>query len=704
MSATNSSRPGRTRALLAGAFLALTFGPGCPEHRSAGNPSNAASANVSLTAQEVEQIILRALAEAAARRVPVAVAVTDREGEVLGVFTTPPLDRNGDGILEVPGEGQIQGAISKAATAAAFQSEGEAFTTRTAFFIVQGHYPPGVDQTGGGPLYGVQDSGQPNSDSHIIAYAGNGDATGNGISGVFGGIPLYKQGTPVGGIGVASVSAVQSQAAPNDPALAPTLVTVIQDDIDELCARAGASQHEAPGIIQATNVFVDGFGFPFYGNGPTPTPGGIAATLSAAAGAVDPRFPVRASPLTPEQRVGLEFGIRPNARYVGRLVARRNAVAFTNVDRDPAVVFDPATLTFRGVPIQNVTTRGSGNAVIEVRAPAIDGVEPPPSEGGLTAAEVNRIVDQAVGDAFTSVAGIRLPRGLHVTVHVAVVDRRGNLLGLFRMSDGTLFSSDVAVQKARTAAFFSTDGTEGLPPLAMTPRGIGFISQPFFPPGIGGTESGCLVRLRDLVNRGKVTIEIPPGLTLINPPPRPPSDGTTDENVLLGGFQRFNDYGGAAPATLAAIRGIIGATGGVAVFMDRPDTTPPFVSPGLQSGLQTFPGAVPLYKNGRLVGAVGVSGDGVDEDDSAAFAGASGFLPPNGIRSDETNDLVIQQVISAKINELVNAIQTHPDQRIREVYGPLLVAERSTVQARLGRGFQGVRIPYVKLPRNPRNP
>jgi uncharacterized protein GlcG (DUF336 family) len=50
-----------------------------------------------------------------------------------------------------------------------------------------------------------------------------------------------------------------------------------------------------------------------------------------------------------------------------------------------------------------------------------------------------------------------------------------------------------------------------------------------------------------------------------------------------------------------------------------------------RNGLIPFPGGVPLYKNGQLVGGVGVSGDGVDQDEEVAFAGAEGFEPPANI-------------------------------------------------------------------------
>jgi hypothetical protein len=42
-----------------------------------------------------------------------------------------------------------------------------------------------------------------------------------------------------------------------------------------------------------------------------------------------------------------------------------------------------------------------------------------------------------------------------------------------------------------------------------------------------------------------------------------------------------------------------------------------------------------LYKNGVLVGAIGISGDGIDQDDIIAAAGAQGYSPAAGIRADQ---------------------------------------------------------------------
>ena len=65
-----------------------------------------------------------------------------------------------------------------------------------------------------------------------------------------------------------------------------------------------------------------------------------------------------------------------------------------------------------------------------------------------------------------------------------------------------------------------------------------------------------------------------------------------------------------------------------------------------------FPGSLPLYKNGKLAGGLGVSGDGVEQDDFDTAAAAEGFEAPAAIRAD-------RQIV------------------------------------------QGVRLPYLKFPRNP---
>jgi hypothetical protein len=57
--------------------------------------------------------------------------------------------------------------------------------------------------------------------------------------------------------------------------------------------------------------------------------------------------------------------------------------------------------------------------------------------------------------------------------------------------------------------------------------------------------------------------------------------------------------------------------------------------PRLRNGITIFPGGIPLYKGGRLAGAIGHLGDGVDQDDLIATAGTVGFEAPPERRSDQ---------------------------------------------------------------------
>jgi hypothetical protein len=49
-----------------------------------------------------------------------------------------------------------------------------------------------------------------------------------------------------------------------------------------------------------------------------------------------------------------------------------------------------------------------------------------------------------------------------------------------------------------------------------------------------------------------------------------------------------------------------------------------------------FAGSTPLYKNGLLVGGLGVSGDGIDQNDYVTAGGAIGFEAPAALRVDRS--------------------------------------------------------------------
>ena len=189
-------------------------------------------ASESLSVADVQDVIARGVAEAQARGVQATIAVTDRVGNVLGVFRMGlPQERamlvstgtaaDGSQLINAGLEGLTLpvtpfpfsganidhlGAIAKAITGAFLSSEGNAFTTRTANQIVQDHFNPGEINQPAGPLFGVQFSQLACSD-FSGRFTGNDSEPGPqrsplGLSADPGGLPLYKNGVPVGGVGV----------------------------------------------------------------------------------------------------------------------------------------------------------------------------------------------------------------------------------------------------------------------------------------------------------------------------------------------------------------------------------------------------------------------------------------------------------------------------------------------------------------------
>src|SRR5262245_42475345 len=167
--------------------------------------------------------------------------------------------------------------------------------------------------------------------------------------------------------------------------------------------------------------------------------------------------------------------------------------------------------------------------------------------GGLANSDVDAIISQGVAAANTTASadGLRSSPGSKraTKMVIAVVARDGKLLKVYAQPDAWVGSQDIAIAKARTAAFFSSDEN------ALTSRIIGVLSQAHNADGSGG-------------------------------------DGP------LWGIGKSNQ---------------VGITGGG----------------DLRNGIITFPGGVPLYKGGRLVGGVGVSGDAVDQDEYVAFKGSA---------------------------------------------------------------------------------
>ncbi len=75
-------------------------------------------------------------------------------------------------------------------------------------------------------------------------------------------------------------------------------------------------------------------------------------------------------------------------------------------------------------------------------------------------------------------------------------------------------------------------------------------------------------------------------------------------------------------------------------------------------GIIEFPGGVPLYKNRKLVGGFGVSGSGVDQDETVARGGARGFEAPLEIRSDATLGVPFYGDLAEKLPSLGQMVGT----------------------------------------------
>jgi uncharacterized protein GlcG (DUF336 family) len=210
--------------------------------------------------------------------------------------------------------------------------------------------------------------------------------------------------------------------------------------------------------------------------------------------------------------------------------------------------------------------------------------------GGLTAAQVTELLDASEAAANATRGVIRLPLGSRARMVIAVADLDGTILGLRRMRDATIFSVDVAASKARNMIYFNSS--------TVSPN-----DMPGVPVGTAVTNRTISFASMPLY---------PPGI-----------DGTAPGPF----FQLFlNDV--AKPCSQGA----------------QP------AGPN-QSGIVFFPGSVGIYVNGKLAGGLGISGDGVDQDDFVTNGGASGFinfdptcsgancfLPAPAIRADQIID------------------------------------------------------------------
>ena len=379
----------------------------------------------------------------------------------------------------------------------------------------------------------------------------------------------------VGGIGVMGDGVYGSD--PN--------ILDIDNDPEEFIALAGTRGFEAPSTITADKITVDGTSLRFSDAtfaGVMSSGGASFTSLNGTAGNLVAVIGYANAAVS----AGIAYGSEASG------IRASTAAEFSN--RDAFVLTD-----------------GSGTNRYPLRA----GTDGATNSAPLTQAEARAVLEEAFTVMSRARAQIRRPLDSRAQVTISIVDTHGSVLGIVRSPDAPIFGTDVSLQKARTAAFFSgaqagtelganssADVRQFVPatrtflnnPAALTgtiafsDRANGNLSRPYFPDGEVGRPQGPLSRPIAQFN--------------------PFSTGLQSALIIgnLGAHLGF--VSGASPTDTPARC-----------------TTLPDVAAGqnrLQNGIQIFPGSVPIYRGNQLVGAIGVSGDGIDQDDMISFLGA----------------------------------------------------------------------------------
>ncbi len=564
-----------------------------------------------LSVSDVQTIIAQGVAEAQARGLVATIAVVDRVGNVLGVFqmngtatamlisTQSGATGGLEGIELVP---PTLGAIAKALTGAYLSSEGNAFSTRTASQIIQEHFNPGEEQKPAGPLFGVQFSQLACSDFTTAFVSGGATPPGPkrsplGLSGDPGGFPLYRGGTVIGGVGVmASAGAAEKPLYTIDRD-----VTDSDRDDEEIIALAAGFGFGAPTERRADRITAGGKSLRY----------ADASTNDIVSNASQASFAAINGVVGNVVAVG---GYSDATLIAG--TAFTSAASGVRIDRSlysglDAFVFVDATNTNRF---------------------------PPVAGSSLSQTEVQSIMRSALGVANRARAQIRTPQNSQARVTISIVDSDGEVLAMARTRDAPVFGADVSLQKARTATFMSSSDAASVlssvpaakyldsatptssadsgiddyvmavqsflgddtafenSGLAFSSRGAGNIALPLYPDGIDGQGEGPFSKPRGEFSPFNIGLQLDVSY-----------NGVVNHLAFLLGLS-----GSDVPASCLGRKSVLDAD---------PAVTEPVVGKRLANGLQFFPGGVAIYRGNTLVGGIGVSGDGVDQDDMIAFLG-----------------------------------------------------------------------------------
>ena len=571
-----------------------------PNDRIARNnprPVPAADDDATITAGEVGQILRRAAAATAST--DALIAIVDRNGRILGVRA------EGGVAAEVMGTPAtlvfaVDGAVSLARTGAFFGNNQAPLTSRTIRNLSQttiterevtsnpndtnplwrgpgfvapvgigAHFPPGVPNTPEVDLFAIEHTNRDKSvkgirfninpafvpagqelfapDSYGVASGKMRDAQNRGIATLPGGIPLFKNGKVVGGIGV-FFPGKTGYATEENSQLSTTFDPTKPDRSLEAeyiaFAAAGGSSAGRRSIGTLAGIARPaGFDLPF--------------------GRID--------------LVGITLDIfgPGGSEGIKKLVDDGSRLGIGSPDSGP-----------------NLPVMGANIFLLDGKVVPSGWLVSPHAGVGITAADVTRIVQNGIDQAGKTRAAIR-QLGSSTRMVFAVCDRNGDIVGLYRMPDATVFSIDVAVAKARNVNYYADpaklQAADRLPGVAagtaFSNRTFRFLALPRFPSAAEDTPPGPFSILLD---------------------------GGADPRTA-------RQVGPRLPAS--AFQSVLGHD----AFFPRTNFRDPTNSKN-QNGIVFFPGSAPLYKGGAgLSGGFGVSGDGVDQDDVVTVAGQAGF-------------------------------------------------------------------------------
>ncbi len=421
-------------------------------------------------------------------------------------------------------------------------------------------------------------------------------------------MPLYKNGILVGGVGVRADGLYGIDRT----------ITDVDTDKDELIAVAATFGFETLADRRADRITVEGKLFRYADKGFE----GLASNP-----ATSPAFNTLPGSLIPVRGYTM-----PAVNNVVQII--------------PGTVFGSAASGVRTDADENFPGQQAFVLVDAFNQPRYA----PKAGQNLNIGEVQQILSDALSVAEQARAQIRRPLNTAARVTISVVDVNGDILGVARSADAPIFGTDVSLQKARTAAFFSSANAASSLLNATDAVYLGPATMPGNMPATISSISGYVGAVQSFLDdpdalTGQIAFSDRAGGNLSRPF-YPDGLNTTDNGPFSKPFEEWSPFSTGLQVDLivnAVLSHVVFTLGLVDDDIGKSCTAAPPTQTvntllsvariqaneltigtpvsALANGIQIFPGSVPIYKGNQLVGGIGVSGDGVDQDDLIAFLG-----------------------------------------------------------------------------------